>query len=464
LTIIGAYDGRRPHIFVKDINLSDAANVLSKHPILVSFNGTLFDLPFIRKELPDLRLNHVHIDLRFLLRTIGLSGGLKKIELKLGIPRAPELESVEGRQAAVLWREFLRRNNDDAIRKLVLYNLADTINLRVLMEYCYIRKLQQKVLPKFSRSMFNRKIGTLPKINGATLRSSWLEPSSQGLKMRSNRRYVSLSFKREKLVRIDRTELRWRPFGVYGLIQQIKSYGKTPRAVGIDLSGSEARPTGISILDERRCELDLVHTDKEIIEKTLAANPSVVSIDSPLSLPEGRDCVSDECSCRRFGITREIERTLKRRGVNIYPCLIKSMQKLTERGMMLSETLSKRGQFVIESYPGAAQDILGFPRKRINLDNLRVDLLNTGIIPSTETENVSHHEIDALTSALVGFFFLAGKFEAVGSNNQEGYLIIPDLSDYGEQNKKAPDLTNTVEDSGRAREYLTTSFSGALLA
>ena len=119
---------------------------------------------------------------------------------------------------------------------------------------------------------------------------------------------------------------------------------------------------------------------------------------------------------------------------------------------------------MIESYPGAAQDILGFPRKRINLDNLRVDLLNTGIIPSTETENVSHHEIDALTSALVGFFFLAGKFEAVGSNNQEGYLIIPDLSDYGEQNKKAPDLTNTVEDSGRAREYLTTSFSGALLA
>src|SRR5437660_33034 len=271
LTIIGAYDGRRPHIFVKDINLSDAANVLSKHPILVTFNGTLFDLPFIRKELPDLRLNHVHIDLRFLLRTIGLSGGLKKIELKLGIPRAPELESVEGRQAAVLWREFLRRNNDDAIRKLVLYNLADTINLRVLMEYCYIRKLQQKVLPKFSRSMFNRKIGTLPKINGATLRSSWLEPSSQGLKMRSNRRYVSLSFKREKLVRIDRTELRWRPFGVYGLIQQIKSYGKTPRAVGIDLSGSEARPTGISILDERRCELDLVHTDKQIIEKTLAS-------------------------------------------------------------------------------------------------------------------------------------------------------------------------------------------------
>jgi predicted RNase H-like nuclease len=35
-----------------------------------------------------------------------------------------------------------------------------------------------------------------------------------------------------------------------------------------------------------------------------------------------------------------------------------------------------------------------------------------------------HDELDALTSALVGFLYLAGSYEAIG-NIDEGYLIIP---------------------------------------
>ena len=52
---------------------------------------------------------------------------------------------------------------------------------------------------------------------------------------------------------------------------------------------------------------------------------------------------------------RESERELKRRGVNVYPCLIRSMQRLTARGIRLAGTLRERGLPVIESYPGAAQ-------------------------------------------------------------------------------------------------------------
>ena len=123
---------------------------------------------------------------------------------------------------------------------------------------------------------------------------------------------------------------------------------------------------------------------------------------------------------------REIERILKKRGINVYPCLIPSMQGLTRRGMALAKTLRKRRMYVIESYPGAAQDILGFPRKRVDLEDLQVDLANTGIIVASENEPITHHEVDALTSALVGYFYLADMYEGIG-NKDEGRLIIPRL-------------------------------------
>jgi predicted nuclease with RNAse H fold len=94
--------------------------------------------------------------------------------------------------------------------------------------------------------------------------------------------------------------------------------------------------------------------------------------------------------------------------------------------MALAKTLRKRRMYVIESYPGAAQDILGFPRKRVDLADLQADLANTGIIVASENEPVSHHEVDALTSALVGYFYLADMYEGIG-NKYEGRLIIPRL-------------------------------------
>ena len=103
------------------------------------------------------------------------------------------------------------------------------------------------------------------------------------------------------------------------------------------------------------------------------------------------------------------------------------MQGLTERGIRLSKLLKDLGFCVIESYPGAAQDVLGLPRKRVDLRGLEVDLTNMGIKPKCDREIITHDEIDALTSALVGYFYLADEFEALG-NEDEGYLIIPKIS------------------------------------
>jgi hypothetical protein len=41
-------------------------------------------------------------------------------------------------------------------------------------------------------------------------------------------------------------------------------------------------------------------------------------------------------------------------------------------------------------------------------------------------ENVSHDELDAITSAIVGLFYLAGKYEGLG-NDKEEYLVIPKI-------------------------------------
>ena len=120
-----------------------------------------------------------------------------------------------------------------------------------------------------------------------------------------------------------------------------------------------------------------------------------------------------------------------KRGVPVYPCLIQSMQRLTARGIRLSRIFRENGFMVIESYPGSAQDILRFPRKRVDLEELKIDLMNMGIELCPGEERIIHDEIDALTSALVGYFYLVGMYEAIG-NDQEGYLIIPDLRNEAE--------------------------------
>ncbi len=81
---------------------------------------------------------------------------------------------------------------------------------------------------------------------------------------------------------------------------------------------------------------------------------------------------------------------------------------------------------MIESYPGAAQDIMGIPRKRASLDMLREGLAEFGVQGAYLSTQVSHDELDAITAAVVGVFFWSGKFESLGTDDEEA-LIIPDL-------------------------------------
>ncbi|MEM3518736.1 MAG: hypothetical protein QXZ07_06695, partial [Nitrososphaerales archaeon] len=84
-----------------------------------------------------------------------------------------------------------------------------------------------------------------------------------------------------------------------------------------------------------------------------------------------------------------------------------------------------KGFKVIEVYPGGAQDMLGIPRKKKGIDELRKGLLKMGIKGISKVK--SHDELDAVTSALVGKMFFEDDYLALG-NPEEGLIIMPKRS------------------------------------
>lgn len=439
ITVIGTYNGKEVKIFIKDNNLEEIIDYLKSYEIIITFNGKLFDIPFIQKKFPEINIPPIHIDLRYLLRNLGYKGPLKKIEKKLNIPRPDNLQEISGREAISFWNKFLRGDNK-SLETLILYNIYDVLNLKYLMDLCYIKKLSKLQL-ELSK---NKKESILYYLNNKKY-ENWnnifLEIFNKEIKFLKNKyNLISPKLKtREKkngiiemylnenlLCSVDSKMIERVTINVDNIIQKIKKKNESCISIGIDLTGSEKRSSGFCILREKEAYLAPLNSDDEIISETIKANPNVISIDSPLGLPKGRCCAEDSCDCRKFGILRECERILKGRGINVYPCLIPSMQKLTLRGIKLSKIFREKGFKVIESYPGAAQDILCIPRKRVDLEELEEELKNLGINLESKNEKISHDELDAFTSALVGYFYLADEYEALG-NKEEEHLIIPRL-------------------------------------
>jgi len=425
ITLVGAFDGHSNTYFIKDHNLSGICEHLSNYQIIATFNGTNFDIPFLKKEFPQIHIPPIHIDLRYLLRSVGVSGPLKTVEKNLGIQRPSDLRELSGRDAVVLWRRFTN-GDDDALRTLLLYNAFDTANLVYLLDYCRNMRAA-KITSKMQAATYQIRMGETPRVPQCATRApvARRRVSPNTVVKRIDDDIFEIRSGKQK-ININRRAIKKPEIKIEEILDQLQSNQKAPVSIGIDLSGSEERPSGVCVLRGREAHLDMLETDAQLLSLMQETRPSVVSIDSPLSLPKGRCCSKDSCQCRQFGITRECERTLKKRGINVYPCLIPSMQSLTTRGMRIAALAEQHGLHVIESYPGAAQDILGLPRKRVDLEGLQTDLTNMGIKAVAGRSVISHHEIDALTSALVGYFYLIGRYESLG-NVDEGYLIIPSI-------------------------------------
>lgn len=163
ITVIGAYDGRETRVFVRGKNLLDFPGYIKRHAkryaMLVTYNGRQFDVPFLKAKFPDLELPTAHIDLRFVTNRLGLTGGLKGVERRLGLSREGSLQEVDGFMAVKLWHEY-RGGDLAALDTLIRYNLEDVVGLKAIVERAYnmaIGKLPIPVQPL--------KVGPRPRLN-----------------------------------------------------------------------------------------------------------------------------------------------------------------------------------------------------------------------------------------------------------------------------------------------------------
>lgn len=98
ITVVGLYGQGRCTSLVRgeSLNRHLLCEELAQYDLLVTFNGTAFDLPLLLVSVQGLPLDQPHIDLCYLGRRLGYHGGLKAIEAQLGIQRHEELRGLSG--------------------------------------------------------------------------------------------------------------------------------------------------------------------------------------------------------------------------------------------------------------------------------------------------------------------------------------------------------------------------------
>ena len=139
ITTIALYDGKSIFHYVQGENLNDFKADINKYKLLVTYNGKPFDVPFIERCFK-MKLNQPNIDLRYILHSLGYSGGLKGCEKKLGIDRK-DLAEIDGYAAVLLWRDYKKNKNQKALETLLAYNILDVLNLETLLVIAYNEKI-----------------------------------------------------------------------------------------------------------------------------------------------------------------------------------------------------------------------------------------------------------------------------------------------------------------------------------
>ena len=119
------------------------ANILNQYKMIVTFNGSSFDIPMIEKYF-GVRLTQIHVDLRHVCSKLNLKGGLKEIEKQLNIQRPDELSLLRGHNAVELWKMWKATGEEKFIELLLKYNQEDCYNLKRIAEIC-IPRLWEKM-------------------------------------------------------------------------------------------------------------------------------------------------------------------------------------------------------------------------------------------------------------------------------------------------------------------------------
>ncbi len=172
VTAVTLFDGYHIKTFVHGINLHQFPEEVMRYRVIITFNGKCFDLPFLERSM-GVRLPQVHLDLRYIMRSLGFSGGLKACEKALGIDRGA-LRGVDGFTAVLLWRKY-QDGCPEALETLLAYNTADTVNLERLMVFAYNEKLRRLSLPHLALPEPRKKILVPYKVHEEVLEEVFYE-------------------------------------------------------------------------------------------------------------------------------------------------------------------------------------------------------------------------------------------------------------------------------------------------
>ncbi len=139
ITTIALHGPLGTRCFVRGRNLINFLREAKGLSLLITFNGSSFDLPRIRREFR-IDLQIPHLDLKPCLQALGYSGSLKRCEELLGI-RRPLEEMLTGQEAVELWRLHEATGDEAALLRLVRYNLRDALSLELLAVEIYNRAM-----------------------------------------------------------------------------------------------------------------------------------------------------------------------------------------------------------------------------------------------------------------------------------------------------------------------------------
>lgn len=132
-TVIAAYHKGELFSFVYGENMDDFLALAEEAELIVTFNGTCFDIPFIEKTFNIPSIGRPHVDLRWVAWHGGYRGGLKSIEKQMGIHRPSHIEGIDGLEAVDLYYRW--QGGDRPARDLLVdYCRADALSAYLMAE------------------------------------------------------------------------------------------------------------------------------------------------------------------------------------------------------------------------------------------------------------------------------------------------------------------------------------------